>query len=1341
MRQAAAQAIGEIAKTKPELTKEIITRLFEKLSDSDRGVRQAAAQAIGEIIARCGIDLTRINHYQEELLNPEGEFGLKEEELSEGYLIVSFLLGKEEDFGLWLNFTDSTEQDFSRLTSSLAGSIMSGAAEEAIGILKEKRSIKEANLSLEELLLKRAGLELSAPTRSWDNLQEWLNFCNRFPGRPPEKAIAHIIVTMKLLQAGIGEQAGFRAQANVETRLPEIRQALIRLLSKPLSVLTKRRLIKALALGNPDQIDRLRNQAINLAVAVTGSDTRSGLVGEIRDRIHNRPSPQDLVVVRAYRLFVERSDASRLNRLGYEVGTSDRISESLRQNVLAVCDNLIASLEDIYGEGSINSIQEYFQRWQNAVAGQEELKEKISALISSVSGSSFEYLESIIQTREALQSLFKDLSGEGLLLTILLDNRLEILFYRQFNAKREKINFSSSQEALKAMLSLLANTRLNGYAQEELGIIYDELDSLTQEKVFSQEDWLKLYSIYKRIERIINSSSHSAIDDFQQMAERLASGIGAGDSIWVENFSSNIFRSDTIYLLSLSLKDAKEAAMQKARISGWQVVVPGEAEGRVRFIQHISELGSVRSDEIIVIERLPSEAPPVTEAAAIITLKEDGLLSHPAIRARQHNIPFVVCPDIALLDGLSGQWVKLVIKGDEVVLTREKEPVKNRGPPQSLAKKQISIIPADLTSKEIVIMPEDYRSETVGNKSFRLQQIPVNILPEQMSLRHFSLSFSLFSQVLDLEVNAEIKTQLLKLKAKALKNSSAADITDTLKQMRLLIEELKIPDDTLGLILKTIENVFGKDRDVRLFLRSSTNAEDLAGYSGAGLYDSFGNIRPEKAEVSKYIKKVWASVWNDRAFFDREANGINHSVVFPAILVQEMILPDYAFVIHTQNPEGADRDELVIELVQGLGESLVSGNEEFTGSPYRFIYNRKTSTLRLISFANKSKKLILEDGKLKAVFVSYKDDKLLTSENLEFIRAVAEAALKIEKRSGYPQDIEGALLLQGRQWRVVFLQSRDQLLNGREVLEDHGVEGNITREEVEAIARIADSSGARRITLPAGIIQELEDKFGPGRVGPVEVVVVAQPFMHTINGRLINGPVRLGNRIFVGDEYFAQHNNDLRSILAEIGHEAMAQWVAERRPDLTADIAHELARQMEDIFRVERGNTPSTDSAKLIKDGTTSVSPKFTPEHKDRVDDSVSSPTMPQTGRRLGGIDFRNLPIVTQAISNLNTNINSSSVNRLNNLNLNTEWRDIENLVNSGITPSAERIKEYIQASCYKENMDKDIDKVISCISDILRIEEESYSPTDPTLKDILVVLDSANSTQQLKAVFIGTVP
>ena len=132
---------------------------------------------------------------------------------------------------------------------------------------------------------------------------------------------------------------------------------------------------------------------------------------------------------------------------------------------------------------------------------------------------------------------------------------------------------------------------------------------------------------------------------------------------------------------------------------------------------------------------------------------------------------------------------------------------------------------------------------------------------------------------------------------------------------------------------------------------------------------------------------------------------------------------------------------------------------------------------------------------------------------------------------------------------------------------------------------------------------------------------------------------------------------------------------------------------------------------------------------------------MPKTGRKFGGIDFHALPIVTQAIGNLSANIEGSSISRFSSINLDSEWRDIENLVNSGITPSAERIKEYLQVSCYKGSVDRDIDKVISCISDILRIEEEHYFPTDPVLKDILVVLDSSNSTQQLKAVFIGTIP
>jgi len=119
-----------------------------------------------------------------------------------------------------------------------------------------------------------------------------------------------------------------------------------------------------------------------------------------------------------------------------------------------------------------------------------------------------------------------------------------------------------------------------------------------------------------------------------------------------------------------------------------------------------------------------------------------------------------------------------------------------------------------------------------------------------------------------------------------------------------------------------------------------------------------------------------------------------------------------------------------------------------------------------------------------------------------------------------------------------------------------------------------------------------------------------------------------------------------------------------------------------------------------------------------------------------GGIDLRALPIVTQAMSNLSLNTSRIPLSRLEGINLDQELRDIQKLVGAGITPSAERIKEYVQVSCLRGN--SDIQRVISCITDILRLEEERCCSTEATLKDILVVLESVRSVQELKAIFVG---
>jgi hypothetical protein len=152
-------------------------------------------------------------------------------------------------------------------------------------------------------------------------------------------------------------------------------------------------------------------------------------------------------------------------------------------------------------------------------------------------------------------------------------------------------------------------------------------------------------------------------------------------------------------------------------------------------------------------------------------------------------------------------------------------------------------------------------------------------------------------------------------------------------------------------------------------------------------------------------------------------------------------------------------------------------------------------------------------------------------------------------------------------------------------------------------------------------------------------------------------------------------------------------------------------------------------------------SPDFGPETIDSpyVDGLAGKPSTSVTGDKMGGIDFRALPIVTQAIGNLSANINHSAINSLNNVNLPEEWRQIEQLVSSGITPSAERIKEFVQASCRQGSVEQDIDKVISCISDILRQQEESCSSTEAILRDILVVFGASRSSAELSKVFLGT--
>ena len=59
-----------------------------------------------------------------------------------------------------------------------------------------------------------------------------------------------------------------------------------------------------------------------------------------------------------------------------------------------------------------------------------------------------------------------------------------------------------------------------------------------------------------------------------------------------------------------------------------------------------------------------------------------------------------------------------------------------------------------------------------------------------------------------------------------------------------------------------------------LIARSSANVEDLAGLSGAGLYDSVGNVPAGDADaLGAAVARVWASLYTRRAVLSRRAAG------------------------------------------------------------------------------------------------------------------------------------------------------------------------------------------------------------------------------------------------------------------------------------------------------------------------------------------------------------------------------------------------------------------------------------------------------------------------------------
>ncbi|MDH3305987.1 MAG: PEP-utilizing enzyme [Acidimicrobiia bacterium] len=128
-----------------------------------------------------------------------------------------------------------------------------------------------------------------------------------------------------------------------------------------------------------------------------------------------------------------------------------------------------------------------------------------------------------------------------------------------------------------------------------------------------------------------------------------------------------------------------------------------------------------------------------------------------------------------------------------------------------------------------------------------------------------------------------------------------------------------IPDD----VLEALYLAAAALGDVPLAVRSSGVAEDLAGASFAGQYETVLGVRGREA-LHDAVARCWSSAFSRRvSAYGAERN--QRGVPPMALLVQVLVEADSAGVAFTANPVTGERSEIVVSAVRGLGERLVSG--------------------------------------------------------------------------------------------------------------------------------------------------------------------------------------------------------------------------------------------------------------------------------------------------------------------------------------------------------------------------------------------------------------------------------
>jgi hypothetical protein len=355
----------------------------------------------------------------------------------------------------------------------------------------------------------------------------------------------------------------------------------------------------------------------------------------------------------------------------------------------------------------------------------------------------------------------------------------------------------------------------------------------------------------------------------------------------------------------------------------YQPIATGEAWGYLRIVPAgTPPPGDLHPYDIVVLGTQPLELAPV---AGIVTEELQAPLGHLAILAHGRGTPDMALRQATHEPGfasLAGKPVHLRVGPHDYTL--EPATLDDLGRAARARHATAPTLALDVRDVGLPalrdIEPED--TARFGAKTAQLARVAR--LAGIRTPRAFGLPFHAYTAFL--AANGLDRKVASLLGDPALRRD-ATRLRAALDDLRASIEAAPVPASIVDPLLARVGVVLPGARNIRL--RSSTNAEDLAGFAGAGLYRSTRVDPTSRAEVERGLREVWASVWSWDAFAERDWYGIDHARVAMGILVQESIDDDATNgVAITGNPFYEGRPAVYIN-AQARGGSVTGarGNE------------------------------------------------------------------------------------------------------------------------------------------------------------------------------------------------------------------------------------------------------------------------------------------------------------------------------------------------------------------------------------------------------------------------------